>query len=77
MLSITGYSNNFVNINPCKIFSMLTIYPQYVTDTDGKKFVVLPADAFQIIVEELGEFLDIEKHEDVSKEQEIAFKPVA
>lgn len=55
---------------------MLTIYPQYVTDADGKKFVVLPADTFQIIVEELGEFLDIEIHKKENEEREIAFKSV-
>jgi hypothetical protein len=55
---------------------MLTISPQYVTDAEGKKFVVIPADVFHIIVEELGESLEIRVLEETKDEQDIAFKPV-
>lgn len=76
MLFTLVNSNKFANINPCKILKMLTIYPQYVTDTEGKKFVVLPVEVFQTIVEELGEFLDIKMLKNINEAQEIAFKPV-
>lgn len=32
---------------------MFTLHPQYITDTAGKKMVVLPAKEFDTIIEEL------------------------
>ena len=34
---------------------MLSIHPQYITDTAGKKMVILPAKEFNTMVEELEE----------------------
>ncbi|MBA3827769.1 MAG: hypothetical protein H0X33_02425 [Taibaiella sp.] len=38
---------------------MLPIHPQYITDTNGKKLVTLPAEEFKSILEELEDFSDI------------------
>lgn len=61
---------------------MFTIHPQYITDTAGKKMVVLSAKEFDTIIEELEELEDIKLYDKakVSKEPSIpideAFKMI-
>ena len=47
---------------------MLTIHPQYITDSAGKKLVVISAKEFKIIVEQLEEFDDIRLYDEAKKE---------
>ena len=62
---------------------MLTIHPQFIKDGNGENsLVVLPAKEFNIIMEELEDFIDIENYK-VSKKKkqsfvdaEIAFKNI-
>lgn len=53
---------------PTKIIIMLTLHPQYITDTAGKKMVVLPAKEFDTIIEELEELEDIKLYDKAKKE---------
>ncbi len=46
---------------------MLTVHPQYITDTAGKKLVVLPVNEFEIIMEELEELEDIRLYDEAKK----------
>ena len=47
---------------------MLLIHPQYIKDTDGNKsLVVLPAEEFDIMMEELEELEDIRLYDDAKK----------
>ncbi len=46
---------------------MVTIHPQYITDTAGKKMVVLPAKEFDTIIEELEELEDIKLYDNAKK----------
>lgn len=46
---------------------MLTIHPQYITDTAGKKMVVLPAKEFDTLMEELEELEDIKLYDEAKK----------
>ncbi len=46
---------------------MLTVHPQYITDTAGKKLVVLPVSEFEIIMEELEELEDIRLYDEAKK----------
>ncbi len=41
------------------IIEMLTVHPQYITDTSGKKLVVLPGDEFELLMEELEDLEDV------------------
>jgi PHD/YefM family antitoxin component YafN of YafNO toxin-antitoxin module len=44
---------------------MVTVHPQYITDTQGKKLsVVLPLDEFETIMEELEELEDIRLYDE-------------
>ena len=47
---------------------MITIHPQYITDTAGKKLVVLPVNEFNTIMEELEELEDIRLYDEAKKE---------
>ena len=49
---------------------MLTVHPQYITDTAGKKMVVLPANEFDTIMEELEELEDIHFYDQAKKEDD-------
>ena len=49
---------------------MLTIHPKYITDSDGKKMVILSAKEFKTIVEELEEFDDIRLYDEAKKEDD-------
>lgn len=48
---------------------MLTVHPQYIKDTDGNPtLVVLPAQEFESIMEELDELDDIRLYDEAKKE---------
>lgn len=49
---------------------MLTIHPQYITDTAGKKMVILPKKEFDIIMEELEELEDIKLYDKAKANKE-------
>lgn len=47
---------------------MVTIHPQFITDTAGKKLVVISAKEFKTIVEQLEDFDDIRLYDEAKKE---------
>ncbi len=49
---------------------MLTIHPQYITDTSGKKMVMLPENEFSSIMEELESLEDIRLFDEAKKEDD-------
>ncbi|TXH20251.1 MAG: hypothetical protein E6Q95_06160 [Chitinophagaceae bacterium] len=50
---------------------MLTVHPQYITDSTGKKIsVVLPMKDFKAIMEELEELEDIKLYDESKKSNE-------
>ncbi|MGY6560682.1 MAG: hypothetical protein ACXITV_01105 [Luteibaculaceae bacterium] len=50
---------------------MLTVHPQYITDSKGKKIsVVLPIKDFRAIMEELEELEDIKLYDEAKKSNE-------
>ena len=51
---------------------MITITPQYIKDTAGKKLVVLPAKQFDSLMDELEDLEDIKRF-DVSKKRKQSF----
>ena len=61
---------------------MITVNPQYIKDTAGKKLVVLPAKQFDSIMEELEELEDIKRYDAAKKRKqsfvdaETAFKQI-
>ena len=61
---------------------MLTIHPQFITDTAGKKLVILPMKEFKNIMEELEDLDDVKLYDraKASKEASIpvddAFKMI-
>lgn len=61
---------------------MITVNPQYILDTAGKKLVVLPAKQFNSIMEELEELEDIKRYDAAKKRKqsfvdaETAFKQI-
>ena len=61
---------------------MIVINPQYIKDTAGKKLVVLPANQFNSIMEELDDLEDIKRYDKAKKRKqvftdaEIAFKKI-
>ncbi|MBN8576190.1 MAG: hypothetical protein J0L66_04575 [Cytophagales bacterium] len=60
-----------------KIFDMLTVRPQYITDNSGKKIsVVLPIKDFKAIMEELEELENIRLY-DEAKESDEPSVPIA
>jgi PHD/YefM family antitoxin component YafN of YafNO toxin-antitoxin module len=46
---------------------MIAVHPQYITDTAGKKLVVLPLKEFDSIMEELEELEDIKLYDEAKK----------
>ena len=46
---------------------MLTIHPQYITDTAGKGLVILPQNEFDTLMEELDELEDIRLYDEAKK----------
>jgi len=62
---------------------MLTIHPQYIKDADGNNsLVVIPADEFNSIIEELEDIEDVRLYDAAKKREldfvdaEIAFKEI-
>ena len=50
---------------------MLTVHPQYITDTAGRKVsVILPVKEFDAVMEELEAFDDIRLYGEAKKEDE-------
>lgn len=50
---------------------MLTVHPQYITDSTGKKIsVILPMKDFKAIMEELEELEDIKLYDEAKKSNE-------
>ena len=49
---------------------MITLHPQYITDTAGKKLVILSQDEFESIMEELDESEDIRLYDEAKKEDD-------
>jgi len=48
---------------------MLTVHPQYITDANGEKsLVILPAKEFDTLMEELEELEDIRLYDEAKKE---------
>ena len=55
---------------------MLAIHPQYITDTAGKKLVVLPQKEFDIIMEELEDLEDVRLYDESKNDNEPAFSKI-
>lgn len=49
---------------------MSPIHPQFITDTAGKKLVVLPANEFDMMMEELEELEDIRLYDEAQTDNE-------
>ena len=49
---------------------MITINPQFINDTAGKKLVVLPAVQFNTIMEELEELEEIKRFDAAKKRKQ-------
>jgi PHD/YefM family antitoxin component YafN of YafNO toxin-antitoxin module len=50
---------------------MITLNPQYIKDTAGKKLVVLPAKEYNHIIEELEELEDIKRYDAAKKRKQV------
>ena len=48
--------------------TMPVIHPKYITDTAGKKLVVLPIKEFETIMEQLEDLDDIRLYDEAKKE---------
>ncbi len=46
---------------------MVTVHPQYITDSVGEKLVILPAGEFNSIMDELDELEDIRLYDEAKK----------
>lgn len=49
---------------------MVAVHPQYITDTAGKKLVIISAKEFESIMEELEELEDIRAYDEAKKEDD-------
>ena len=49
---------------------MITITPQYIKDTAGKKLVIIPAKQFDNIMEELEDLEDIKRYDAAKKRKQ-------
>ncbi len=49
---------------------MLTVHPQYITDTAGKKMVMIPESEFNTIMEELEALDDVRLFDEAKKEDD-------
>ena len=49
---------------------MIDLHPQYITDTAGKKLVVLPLNEFNNLLEELEELDDIRVYDEAKNEDD-------
>ena len=50
---------------------MLTLHPQYIKDTAGKQLVVLPANEYNNLINELEELDDIKLYDEAKKRKQI------
>lgn len=51
--------------------AMITITPQYIKDTAGKKLVIIPAKQFNSIMEELEDLDDIKRYDAAKKRSKL------
>lgn len=52
---------------------MVTVHPQYVTDSNGKKIsVIIPLDEYNTLMEELEELEDIRLYDEAKKVNEVS-----
>lgn len=49
---------------------MTALHPQYITDTAGKKLVVIPLKEYDSMIEELEELEDIRLYDKAKKEDD-------
>lgn len=49
---------------------MVKVHPQFITDTVGKKLVVLPLDEFEAMVEELEDIEDVRLYDEAKREDD-------
>jgi PHD/YefM family antitoxin component YafN of YafNO toxin-antitoxin module len=49
---------------------MIALHPQFITDTAGKKLVVLPQSEFDILMEELDDAEDVRLYDEAKKDNE-------
>lgn len=49
---------------------MITIHPQYIKDTAGKKLVIISAKQFDSMMEELEELEDIKRYDAAKKRKQ-------
>ncbi|WP_373511330.1 hypothetical protein [Persicitalea sp.] len=49
---------------------MLTVHPQIITDTVGKKLVVLPLEEFNAMLEELEDLEDVRLYDEAKREDD-------
>ena len=50
---------------------MITLHPQYIKDTTGTNtFVILPADEFETIIEELEDLEDVRLYDEAKKDDD-------
>jgi PHD/YefM family antitoxin component YafN of YafNO toxin-antitoxin module len=49
---------------------MMTLHPQYITDTAGKKLVILPMKEFKNMMEELEDLHDIKLYDNAKASKE-------
>ncbi len=49
---------------------MLNIHPQYITDTAGKKLVILPMKEFKTLIEELEDLEDVKLYDRAKADNE-------
>lgn len=45
----------------------MTLHPQYIKDTAGKKMVILPAKEFEALLEELEDIEDVRLYDEAKK----------
>ena len=46
---------------------MVTVHPQYITDSAGEKLVVLPISEFNTMIEELEDMDDVRLYDEAKK----------
>ncbi|MPR32054.1 hypothetical protein [Salmonirosea aquatica] len=49
---------------------MVQVHPQFITDTVGKKLVVLPLDEFNAMIEELEDLEDVRLYDEAKREDD-------
>jgi PHD/YefM family antitoxin component YafN of YafNO toxin-antitoxin module len=50
---------------------MVTVHPQYISDSEGKKIsVILPLEEYNVLMEELEELEDIRLYDEAKKSEE-------